>query len=314
MIRDDAYDDSLDNWEDDEIDLVKLVTSNTNDANQYLIFEGSNREYYAINIAKIEEILIYDVEEIAKNTDGGLIIGSAQIRGRMTPLFLFDRWFGNPLLREDEYELMVMATYGGYRIAMIVKRIEDIVVIEPGEMESTSQNNPNTTFMATIKVGGKHHLCTIFDSDKMLMDLFQAASHQAFDSIEHLQNKHLSSKTVYFADDSLYIRKMVEKLFLKMGLSHRICENGADLLNLLETASAEEIGLIITDLEMPIMSGYAVVSALRNNSKYKDIALIVHTNMSNSQMGETLLREGVNCVIGKVDIESLEQAISEYIR
>lgn len=308
------YTEPLQEWEDDEIDLVKLVSSNTNDANQYLIFEGSNREYYAINIAKIEEILIYDVEEIAKNTDGGLIIGSAQIRGRMTPLFIFDHWFGNPVLAVDEYELMVMATFGGHRIAMIVKRIEDIVVIEPDEMESTSQNNPNTTFMATVKVQGQHHLCTIFDSDKMLMDLFHTASKQTLESIEHMASKQLSTKSVFFADDSLYIRKMVEKLFIKLGLTPKIFENGADLLNALENTDHEDIGLIITDLEMPVKSGYAVISAVRSNPKFNNISLIVHTNMSNSQMGETLLREGANCVIGKVDIEALENAITEYIR
>lgn len=301
-------------WDDDDdIDLVKLVSSNTNDANQYLIFEGSNDEYYAINIAKIEEILLFDTPEIAKNTDGGYIIGTAQIRERMTPVFYFDQWFGNPLLSPDQYELMIMASFGGHRIAMIVKRIEDIVVIEPQEMESTAQSNPNTTFIANIRIGSSHHLCTIFDSDKMLLELFRETSEYANSSINQLSAKILSNKTIFFADDSLFIRKMVEKLFSKLGLSHRIYENGADLIEGLEASPIESIALVVTDLEMPLKSGYEVVTFLRNNRKYDPINIIVHTNMSNTQMSESLVRQGVNRVIGKVNIAALESAISETI-
>ncbi|MFZ2891214.1 chemotaxis protein CheW [Sulfuricurvum sp.] len=309
------HENSLQDWDDDdEIDLVKLVTSNANDANQYLIFEGSNNEFYAINIAKIEEILIYDILEIAKNTDHRHIIGTAQIRGHMTPLFIFDQWFGNPVLNSQEYELMIMATFGGHRIAMIVKRIEDIVVIEPHEMESTAQSNPNTSFIANIKIRGALHLCTIFDSDKMLLDLFHESSEQTLRSLEHITPRHLSNKIIFFADDSLFIRKMVEKLLSKMGTPYKIYENGAELIDALQQTPEEQIALVITDLEMPVMSGYTVISTLRNNPKYNAIHLIVHTNMSNSQMSESLLRQGVNRVIGKVNIEALESAIMEQIR
>lgn len=302
-------------WDDDDdIDLVKLVSSNTNDANQYLIFEGSNSEYYAINIAKIDEILLFNIPEIAKNTDGGYIIGTAQIRNHMTPLFYFDQWFGNRVLDPTEYELIIMASFGGHRIAMIVKRIEDIVVIEPDEMESTAQSNPNTTFIANIKIGTAHHLCTIFDSDKMLLELFRETAEQANSAIHHITPKKISDKTLFFADDSLFIRKMVEKLFSKLTLSYRIYENGADLIEAIENTPVDDIALIITDLEMPVKSGYDVITALRNNPKYDPINLIVHTNMSNSQMSASLLSQGVTRVIGKVDIDALESAIAEYIR
>lgn len=302
-------------WDDDDdIDLVKLVSSNTNDANQYLIFEGSNGELYAINIAKIEEILMFDVPQIAKNTDGGYIIGTAQIRHHMTPLFYFDHWFGNPLLEPSEYELMIMASFGGHRIAMIVKRIEDIIVIEPDEMESTAQSNPNTTFIANVKIGSSYRLCTIFDSDKMLLELFRETSEQAFSTINQTIPKQLSTKTLFFADDSLFIRKMVEKLFSKLSLSYRICENGAELIDALDHTPPENIALIVTDLEMPLKSGYEVITHLRSLRQYDPINIIVHTNMSNAQMAESLLRQGVTRVIGKVNIDALESAISEHIR
>lgn len=308
---------NLDNWMDedeDELDLVKLVSSNANDANQYLVFRGSTGDLYGINVAKIEEILIYDVTEMTHNASGGLILGSAQIRGSIAPLFVFDSWFGNPLLELDAYELMVMAVYGRHRIAMIVKNIEDILVIEPHEMQSNSENNTNTTFIAQIKINGAYRLCTIFDSDKMLLDLFPQEEQFIQNSLGQVTPTQLSTKTVYFADDSRLIRQMVEKLFARLGVKLKSYENGSLLIESLKGSSPDEIALIITDLEMPVKSGYEVISEIRSDSKYNNIRLIVHTNMANTQMEAALVRQGVDCVIGKVNVHSLESAIMENIQ
>lgn len=304
----------LDLMDEDELDLVKLVSSNANDANQYLIFEGSNQEFYALNVAKIDEILIFDEFEIAKNTDGGLILGTAQIRGIMTPLIIFDAWFGNLVLDKKEYELMILASYGGHRIAMIVKRIEDIIVIESHEMQSNSDNNANTTFITKTKLRGAMHLCTIFDSDKMLLDIFSEETTQTEKLLDKITKQHLSSKTIFFADDSRFIRRMVQKLLSQLGLTFQMFENGLELINAIEIFPADEIALVITDIEMPVKSGYEVISTLRGNRRYNEINIIVHTNMANTQMEDALLRQGANRVIGKVNIDTLESAIVELIR
>jgi len=47
----------MDIEDDDELDLVKLVSTNANDTSQYLIFVGSDNQYYAKNVSKIEELL-----------------------------------------------------------------------------------------------------------------------------------------------------------------------------------------------------------------------------------------------------------------
>ena len=90
--------------EEDELDLVKLVTTSANDANQYVVFSGSNGELYAKNVSKLEELLVYKDLKIAKNSDkDSLIIGTADIRGRMTTLVNFDEWMGNEVLEDDAY-------------------------------------------------------------------------------------------------------------------------------------------------------------------------------------------------------------------
>ena len=53
--------------EDDE--LIRLVSSNADTSNQYVIFRNGEDELYGINVAKVEELIVYNKLTIAKGND-----------------------------------------------------------------------------------------------------------------------------------------------------------------------------------------------------------------------------------------------------
>ncbi|MDQ7045825.1 MAG: chemotaxis protein CheW [Sulfurimonas sp.] len=296
----------------DELDLIALVSANANDTSQYLIFEGSDSQFYAKNVSKIEELLVYKDIDIARNNSDGLIVGTADIRGNMTTIVNFDQWFGNKVLDESEYELIILAHYGGHRMGIVVKRVEYIVNIPPETMHDNSQNDEKTSFITRVNIAQKSQMCIIFDSDKMLIDVFDTIDTKAADDTSKLE-KIANEKLVLFADDSKFIRKMAESLFVKMGLKYRMYENGQLLLEDLKHIGVETIALFITDLEMPVLGGRDVIDNIRNEKKYAGINIIVHTNMSNDNMAESLIDAGAQDIIGKVNMLALSEAIVKYI-
>lgn len=298
--------------EDDDLDLIKLVSTNANDTSQYLIFVGSDEQYYAKNVSKIEELLVYKDLNIVKNNNDGLIVGTADIRGNMTTIVNFDRWFGNDVLSDDAYELVIIAHYGGHKMGIVVKRVEYIVNIPPDTMTDNSQNNEKSSFITKIQIGGKEQLCTVFDSDKLLLDVFDKIDKQSKADANEFQAIN-SDKRILFADDSRFIRQMVQDLFHSLNVQYSIYENGQKLIDALEEIPVQDIGLIITDLEMPMMGGREVIKHIRENDKYNDIKIIVHTNMSNSVMEEELKQSGIDAIIGKVNMRELAKAITELI-
>ncbi len=301
--------------EEDELDLVKLVTTSANDANQYVVFSGSNGELYAKNVSKLEELLVYKDLKIAKNSDKeSLIIGTADIRGKMTTLINFDEWMGNEVLEDEAYELVVMASYGGHRFGMIIQSVENIVTIEADEMIDNSTDNPKATFITKLMMRGEERLCTIFDSDKLLLDIFDRIDGQSRDALERIKSVKNSTKRILFADDSRFVRKMVEDLFIKLDVKYDIYDDGKDLFEALPSFKTEDIGLFITDLEMPGMGGRELMERIRSDEQYEDIAIIVHTNMANDAMESALKDQGANAVIGKINMLSLGDAIKEHIR
>ena len=307
--RYDAYED-----DDDELDLIKLVATNANDSNQYLVFVGSNNELYAKNVSKIEELVVYKDLTITKNSDrNNIIIGTADIRGQMTTIVNFDAWMGNEVLDDELYELLIIASYGNQRFAIIVKSVEQITTIEPSEMSDNSNDNNKATFITKVNISGTERLCTIFDGDKMLLDIYDDMEDNAHIEINDTK-KVDTDKIVLFADDSKFVRKMVSTLLDKMHLNYKLYHDGRDLVDDMCNFDEKDIGLIITDLEMPKMGGREVIDHIRQDATYKDINIIVHTNMSNNITSNELINLGTSKIIGKINMEELSGAVNEFIR
>ena len=308
----DLIDDTVD---DDELDLLELVSADTNSTNQYLVFVGSDDEIYAINVSKIRELLVYkDLKMVKNNKESTLIRATADIRGKMTAIVNFDEWFENEVLGDSKYELIILAGFGGYEMGIMIKKVEYIININSSNMQDNTSNDPKTNFIAKIKLNGIDRLCTIFDGDKLLLDVFEDPNKKSeVDNITSETNMN-HDKIILFADDSKFIRKMVENLFKKLELKVNIYEDGQQLLDDLETIDVNKIGLIITDLEMPVMDGTTLMKKIKELNIYDNISILVHTNMSNNIMTETLTKLGASEVIGKIDMLRLSEAIKKYFK
>ncbi|RLA79642.1 MAG: hypothetical protein DRG78_12540 [Epsilonproteobacteria bacterium] len=300
--------------EEDELDLLELVSADTNSTNQYLIFIGSDDEVYAINVSKVQELLVYKNLHMTHNpTQDSIIRATADIRDNMTTIINFDEWYGNKVLDNDAYELIILAAFGGYNLGIMIKSVEYIMNINLSNMQDNSANNPKTNFVAKIRLNGVERLCTIFDGDRMLLDVFPDTINTGVAHIETSTVEH-KNKLILFADDSRLVRKMVVGLFNKLGFKSRAYDNGLELLEDLDNIEIEDIGLIVTDLEMPIMDGTTLMKKIQEAGIYSDINVLVHTNMSNDVMKKSLEEYGAVEVIRKIDLEKLSIAINKYYK
>ena len=307
---------SIDEHEDIdyELDLVNLVSNNANNANQYLLFLGSDNQYYAMNVSKIEELVAFKDIEIAYNHDKNkILVGTAHIRGEILSLIHFDKWMGNEVSVDEYYKIVILASYGGKRFTILVKNVEGITSIDAANMIDNSMDNSKSSFICEINIEGNDRLCTVFDSDMFLFDIYDGFDNKNEVDISLYNASNKSNNLVLFADDSKYIRTIVEKLFTQLGLHYKIYKDGQELIDDLGNYNPLEIGLFITDLEMPRASGRDVINYIRDDNQYKDINIVVHTNMSSDIMSQDLKKSNVAQIIDKVDMVALADAIEELI-
>jgi len=87
--------------------------------------------------------------------------------------------------------------------------------------------------------------------------------------------------SILIVDDSLSIRKYLSNLLSQRGLVTETARNGYEALELLNT---RQFDLMITDLEMPKLSGYELIEAIRMDEKYDEFPIIVLTGRANENI------------------------------
>lgn len=89
------------------------------------------------------------------------------------------------------------------------------------------------------------------------------------------------SKKVLTVDDSKTMRDMVSFTLKGAGFEVIEAENGIDALNVLGDS---KVDLVITDLNMPQMDGFALLEQLRAKPNFKFVPILVLT--TESEMGK----------------------------
>jgi len=118
-------------------------------------------------------------------------------------------------------------------------------------------------------------------------------------------------KTVLVVDDSLSVRKYLS-LFLE-ARQFRVLSatNGLEALKVLEE---NNIDLIITDLEMPVMHGYELVHRIKTSQKWKDIPVVVLTSRSAEKHRIKALQSGVKDYLVKpFDEKTMLEVLQKYL-
>jgi len=92
------------------------------------------------------------------------------------------------------------------------------------------------------------------------------------------RSKKYKGITALVVDDSITIRNIVSETLLIEGLTVLTAENGVEAYNIIE-GKKNEIDIIITDLEMPLMNGIELCKKIRNKLGLLDIPIIFFTSV-----------------------------------
>ena len=298
-------------------ELISLITGNANISSQYVIFQNCDDEYYAINVAKVEELIQNKNIDIVKSTNSDMLtLGVTNIRGNLAVLINFDDWIGTTIKADDKLSLIILCKYSSTRLGLIVKNVIGIQSIELDSMFNGTQRDKKIAYAVQITVNGEKKLCNIFDFDQITMDIYPNIIIMNQSLVEEMQIETdiVSQKDILVAEDSILIQTHIKSLLDKMNLKYQMFDNGATLLEHLNNVNIDDIGLIITDIEMPVMDGIDLLNNLNDSKKFKDIPLVAHTNMSNSAISENILNLGVLTIVDKLDLAKLRLAIEKYCR
>lgn len=296
-------------------ELIELITGKANISTQYLIFQNYNDEFYAINVAKVEELIQNKNIEIIKSSDSDtLTLGVAKVRDNIVIMVNFDDWLGINV-DNNNFPLIIISKYSDIRIGLCIKNVIGIQIIELDKMFEGTKRDKKISYSAEINVQGEKKLCNIFDFDELTMDIYPNLLSMNEDILKDIKipEKPFSQKIILIAEDSSLIQKQMENLIKKIGIPYKIFNNGELLINFLKDTDINKIGLIITDMEMPVMNGIELLNILHNDNIYSSIPTIVHTNMSNNSISTDVLKLGAIEIVDKLNLDKLKNSILNNI-
>jgi len=261
-----------------------------------------NGDLYAINIFKIKEIIKYKKEFIDIISDVPFVEGLIVVRDYNIPVIDMRKWFYYRGLdiNLDNYEIpsddrvIMICDFSGILVGIRIYSAQRILTKRWSEItRNDDDNNPSQKVIGHTKYfDGK--IVQIVDIEKMAVEAFPWIEAEKEKELENISKINLD-KYVLIADDSKPVLNIMSKIMDKLGLKHKLFNNGQELLDFLFSNGAENIGVIITDLEMPVASGFEVIKQVKADPEFHHIPIIVNSSMSgesNETMAKSLNADG----------------------
>jgi two-component system chemotaxis sensor kinase CheA len=116
---------------------------------------------------------------------------------------------------------------------------------------------------------------------------------------------------VLLVDDSHFFRNMLKPLLEVAGYRVEAAESGQEVLNLIE--DGDEFDIIVSDIEMPGLSGFELAEKVRGHEKWKNVPMIALSSHATAQDMEKGREVGFDDYVAKFDREALIEAIGQAL-
>lgn len=271
----------------------------------------SSDTIFGINVNKVISFVRWGECTISGSLGGNSsIIGLLTTRGQTYPLVSLESWLGLPFNRH-EYKNVILCEFNKQLIAFPVTTIHRIYNKSSDELETSEIMTGKVSFIAKIEneqKEGKIDLCLILDVETLIAEVLRQ-SDVSLESVKQSLNHHYT-KTLLIAEDSKAAAAVFRKILDKVNINYRVFGNGKLLLDDLAKIDTNQIGLIISDIEMPEMDGFTLLKNVKE--KYKTIPVIMNSSMSNSGVNEKVKTLGAEGFIAKTDPTTIVEMINKY--
>jgi chemosensory pili system protein ChpA (sensor histidine kinase/response regulator) len=287
------------------------------------LFVRCGTSNYALPLAVVEEIRRLRADEI--EDIGGKLL--TKVRDVVTEVVRLDTYLGLPPLEPvNGYFRMVVANAGNRQIGLVVEEVigkDEIVIKNLGEYLRRVKLFPGTT------IAPDGSLILLIDLNRMVATepnerrALQATASAArvfapgstavakgtipVDAIDRVQQE----RVIVVVDDSISVRKFVGRMLEKNGYRVMLAGDG---LEAAELVSQHGCHLVITDLEMPRMTGYELMAQLRQSPATRRIPVMVVTSRAGAKHRDRAMKEGAAAFLTKpVQEDQLIAAVEQLM-
>ncbi|HXP00451.1 MAG TPA: chemotaxis protein [Luteibacter sp.] len=280
-----------------------------------LLFRLGDRQAFGINVFKVREVLRRPrLERMPSMHD--LVAGSFDYRGSTIPVIDLAAAMGYPPLASVDTAHLIVTEFSRSVQGFLVSDVDRIVHVDGANMAAPP---------AALGYGPRVNAVTRLDGDLLaVVDVEQVLASvdpravELSDRVQHAtQERQPVNGRVLVVDDSLVARTQLVDLFRKMDIECVVAKDGSEGLDVLRTLmmgpAADRIDLVVSDIEMPSMDGYALTRAIREDAQLRHVKVLLHSSLSGVFNEAMVDRVGADRFIAKFQPDVLATAVLELL-
>ena len=279
-----------------------------------LLFRLGDKQLFGINVFKVREVLRKPVMEKLPGMHDWLA-GSFDYRGKTIPVIDLAMAMGYPPLAGVDSAHVVVTEFSRSMQGFLVADFQRIVHCTGESLEAPSVTlGFGNRVNAVSRIDGQ--LMAVIDVEQMLASIEEVAAEISPHLQHQAEQSHLAVRRIMVVDDSVVARGRLVNLFKRMHIECIIAQDGREALEQLSAMAendGDRIGLVISDIEMPRLDGYALTRAIRETPVLRHLKVVLHSSLS-GVFNEALVRDvGADRFIAKFQPDLLAKTVLELM-
>lgn len=272
-------------------DILKTGSNEMELVDFRILKQGNDKIYegiYGVNVAKVREIIkMPNLTELPGVP--GYIEGIFDLRGVVIPVINLAKWM-NIIEPKDAIikPRVIIAEFSDILIGFIVHEAKRIRRINWNDIEPASFSGSGNGTLDKGKITGvtrieNDEVLLILDLESVIEELGIYSPKVDVDSSEFKKINGIA----LVLDDSLTARSLVKNAVEELGLKVVEAKDGVDGLEKMEDlyglygdGLGENLRVIISDIEMPLMDGFHFAATLRDDRRFNKIPIIFNSSLS----------------------------------
>jgi len=211
---------------------------------------------------------------------------------------------------KDEKELKVVSLNSLLRVAQsdIVDDVIDKIMLKPLNQERIFEM---ITSMYALRVSPIYMNDEMTESKKAKIYKSHIAETKNVTqhSFSDFRNKH-----ILIVEDNIINQKVLVNLLHQSGIKITIATNGREAVELVKEDNEEEFDLILMDINMPVMDGYAATQAIRYEKRFDTLPIVAFTALVLDSEIQKMFHSGINAFLAKpLNVGKLYTALAMFL-
>ncbi|TNC92164.1 chemotaxis protein CheV [Thalassolituus sp.] len=276
---------------------------------ELLLFRVKGAQLYGINVFKVKEIIQCPKLTLLPGSNP-VVRGVVHIRSGTIPIMDMSMATGSAPLPDVEKAFVIITEYNGKTQGFLVSSVDKIINMNWESIHPPPKGTGREHYLTAV-TEIENKLVEIIDVEKILAEVSPIREEISDGILNDDIRSQAQSRKILIVDDSKIARKQITRCLQNIGLEVVALEDGRQawehLYGIHESGERvqDHYMMLISDIEMPEMDGYTLVTRIRSEPAMEGFYVVLHSSLSGVFNKAMVEKVGADDFIAKFDPDVL---------